>query len=365
LRRGLVVSPSLLPGLVLACLATVACGGSKPAARSAASARGGDDEGRPVASGSLSDSALEPAAQEALKAEDWPRAESTNRELARRQPRNPAGKRGLGLALIKQGKNDQAVEALQGSLEIADDAHTRLLLAEAFVGLGRAPSALPHVRKAVKMVPAEPAAWAQLADVLVKVDKPDGAADALLESRKPCPACAKDEVWGRAADAVAEALCAKAEKQLAANDAAGARKNAEAAAALRPDRAETHLVEAKLARAGGDKKGAIAAYRKALEGLSDANAEPGANARLELAGLLVADGDGAEAVKVAREAAAARGSDGRALDVLGRACDLTKDTDCARKTYDKLSKLSPGPTASKEAVEHARQRMKELKKKRR
>jgi tetratricopeptide (TPR) repeat protein len=199
----------------------------------------------------------------------------------------------------------------------------------------------------------------------VKVEKPDGAADALLESRKPCPACAKDEVWGRAADAVAEALCAKAEKQLAANDAAGARKNAEAAAALRPDRAETHLVEAKLARAGGDKKGAIAAYRKALEGLSDANAEPGANARLELAGLLVADGDGAEAVKVAREAAAARGSDGRALDVLGRACDLTKDTDCARKTYDKLSKLSPGPTASKEAVEHARQRMKELKKKRR
>ena len=41
---------------------------------------------------------------------------------------------------------------------------------------------------------------------------------------------------------------------------------------------------------------------------------------------------------------------------------MTKDTDCARKTYEKLSKLSPGSTASKEEIEHARQRMNELKK---
>ncbi|HEX2660436.1 MAG TPA: tetratricopeptide repeat protein [Polyangia bacterium] len=345
-----------------ALIGPAACGGSgTPAARSA----GSSDDARPVASASLGDSALGPAAEEALKAEDWPRAESTNRELARRQPRNPAGKRGLGLALMKQGKNDQAVEALQGSLEIADDAHTQLLLAEALVGVGRAPSALPHVRKAVKMVPAEPGAWAQLADVLVKVEKPDGAADALLESRKPCPACAKDEAWGRAADTVAEALCAKAEKQLASNDANGARKSVEAAAALRPERAETHLLEAKVANAGGDKKAAAVAYRKAVDGLSDASSDAGASARVELAALLVSDGDGASAAKLAREVVAVRGSDGRALDLLGRACDLTKDTDCSRKSYDKLAKLSPGTTAPKETIDHARQRLKELKKKKR
>jgi Flp pilus assembly protein TadD len=362
LRRSRIDLPASGLALSLACFAAVACGESeKPAPRSAGSARGGDDD-RPVASGSLSDSALVPAAQEALKAEDWPRAESASRELARRQPRNPAGKRGLGLALMKQGKNDQAVEALQGSLEIGDDAHTRLLLAETFVAMGRAPSALPHVRKAVKMAPAEPAAWAQLADVLVKVDKPDGAADALLESRQSCPACAKDDAWKLAADAVAEGLGAKVEKQLAADDVAGARKSVDVAAALRPESPETHLLEGKVARASGDKKAAMVAYRQAIEGLSDATSEPGASARLELAGLLVADGDGAEAVKLAREVVAVRSNDGHALDALGRACDVTKDTDCARKTYEKLSKLSPGSTASKEEIEHARQRMNELKK---
>jgi predicted Zn-dependent protease len=210
------------------------------------------------------------------------------------------------------------------------------------------------------MVPDEPAAWAQLAEVLVKVDKPDGAADVLLESRKPCAACAADEGWKRAAEATVEALCTKAEKQLA-SDAAGARKNVEAAIALQPDRPETHLVEGKVARAAGDKKAAATAYRKAIDGLPDARSEPGATARLELASLLISDGNGVEAVKVAREVVAARGSDALALDVLGRACDQTKDTACARKTYEKLSKLT---TAPKDASEHARQRLKELKGKR-
>ena len=349
-------------GLVVS--ATTACGGGKPPARTAASAQtsAGPDEAQPVSSASLSDSALEPAARDALKAEDWPRAEALNRELGRRQPRNPAGKRGLGLALMKQGKNDQAVEALQGSLEIADDAHTRLFLASAFAGLGSHPSALPHLRKAVKMVPAEPAAWAQLAEVLVKVDKPDGAAEVLLESRKPCSACAADDGWKRATEATVEALCTKAEKQLAANDAAGARKSVEAASSLQPERPETHVVEAKIARAGGDKKAAATAYRKAIEGLPDPRSEPGAAARLELAGLLTSDGNGEEAVKLAREVVASRGSDASAQDALGRACDLTKDKDCARKAYEKVSK---SPSAPKEALEHARQRLKELKGKRR
>jgi len=354
----------LLPPLFL--LALAGCGGEPPPApRTARAAHAPADEDNdgsaPASASSMSDSALEPAAKDALKSEDWPRAEGLYRELARRQPRNPAGKRGLGEALMKQEKFDKAAEALQGSLDIADDVRTRLDLAAAFGGLGRYPSALPHLRKAVKMAPDNPATWAALADALVKVEKPDGAADVLAESQGACKPCEKDDAWGHAADETAEALNARAEKQLAANDTAGAHKSGDAAAKLRPELPTTHLTQAKLARADGDKKVATAEFRKAVEGFSDAKSEPATSARLELAGLLLADGNGAEAAKLAREVVDARGDSPAALDTLGRACDATKDVACARDAYEKLTKLPPSAELSKETVDHARQRMKDLK----
>lgn len=345
-------------------LASVGCGGEgQPAPRTARAAHDGEEGGggSPASASSMGDSALEPAAKDALKSEDFPRAESLYREMSRRQPRNPAGKRGLGEALMKQGKNDKAVEALQGSLDIADDVRTRLDIAAAYGGLNRYPSALPHLRKAIKLAPDNAAAWAALADTLVKVEKPDSAADVLAESEGPCKSCQKDEAWGHAADETAEALDALAEKQLAANDTAGARKATDAAAKLRPDLPATHLAEAKVARAGGDSKLATAEYRKAVEGFSDAKSEPATTARLELAGLLLADGNGADAAKLAHEVVDARGDSPAALDTLGRACDATKDVECARGAYDKLTKLPPSADLSKETVDHARQRMKELK----
>jgi predicted Zn-dependent protease len=355
-------------GLAVGLAATFAAGcgeEEKPPARTASAMRGeGKSVERGASSSSLGDSALEPAAKEALQSEDWARAESLYAELARRQPRNPAGKRGLGIALMKQDKNEKAIEALQGSLEIADDVDTRLQLASAFGAMNRYPSALPHLRKAVKMAPTTPATWTQLADALIKVEKPDGAAEALVESKQACPKCADDEAWARAADEVAAALGAQAEKQLAANDTAGARKAADTAADLRPDAPGTHLIRARLAKAGGEGKAAEGEYRKAVGGLSDAKSDAGAGARLELAALLVSDGNGSEAAKLAGEVVDARGDDGRGLDTLGRACDLTKDTDCARKAYERLAQLSPGTDgATQEAIDHARSRMKLLKSK--
>jgi predicted Zn-dependent protease len=356
-------------------LQMTACGAEAPPprVRSALSARAADSPsgGRSAPSGntaSLGDSALEPAAMDASKSEDWPRAEALYRELARRQPRHAGAKHGLGVALLRQNKNDAAITALEASLQLSDDGHTRLDLAAAFAEVGRYPSALPHLRKAVELAPHEPAAWAGLVDALIKVEKPDAAADILRDSRAPCPACASNDGWNHAADEVAAALAAKAQKQIAEGNASGARKSAEGALAVRPDLPEAQLVLGKVARAEGNTKAAASAYRKAVERLPDAKAESGANARLELATLLIGGagdgsgaGDGKEAVKLAEQVVAARGDDGAALDTLGRACDATRDKTCARKAYAKLVKLRGGDGKSQGALEHARLRMKELK----
>src|SRR4051812_30816987 len=88
-------------------LAVGACGGQdEPPPKTAATAttaapahvRG---EAAPTGgtTASMGDSALAPAADDAAKSEDWPRAEALFRELSRRQPRNAGAKRGLGVAL--------------------------------------------------------------------------------------------------------------------------------------------------------------------------------------------------------------------------------------------------------------------------
>ena len=348
----------------------VACGGSTPPPRSGASAPRGHATLVGVTKSSLSDSALEPAAADAAKTEDWPRAEELYRELARRQPRNAGAKRGLGIALVRQGrdnpeKNAEAISAFEASLRIEEDARTRLELAGAFGALGRFPSALPHLRRAVELAPREPAAWTQLAQALLKVEKPDGASEALRASASACPPCASDDAWNRTNEDVARAFHAKAIKQLGSGDASGAQKSADLAVALRPNLPETQLVVGKVARAQGNTKAAATAYRKAIQGLPDAKADAGATARLELATLLLSNGDGAaEATKLAEDVLAARGDDATALDTLGRACDATRDTNCARNAYGKLVKLSAGGAPTKEALAHARVRVKELKSRR-
>ena len=214
------------------------------------------------------------------------------------------------------------------------------------------------------MTPRDPAAWTQLADVLLKVEKPEGAADTLRESANACKPCASDDGWNHVADDVARTFDAKSAKQLASGDAVGAQKSADVAAALRPNLPETHLALGKIARAQGNAQGATNEYRKAVERLPDAKAGAGATARLELATLLLSNGGGAEAVKLAEQVIAAHEDDPAALDTLGRACDATRDTDCARKAYGKLVKLPTGNEVSGQTLTHARLRVKELKSRR-
>jgi predicted Zn-dependent protease len=313
---------------------------------------------------SLGDSALGPAAIDAAKSEDWARAESLYRELGRRQPRNAGAKRGLGVALLHLQRPDDAVSALEDSVRLDDDARTRMDLAAALAALDRHASALPHLRKAVQLAPREPEGWTRLAAVLVKLEKPESAAEALRESTRACPDCRSDADWNGVTLDVARSFAAKAERQVASSDLSGARRSLDLATGLRPNSPETHLAMGKVARAEGDNKTAAVALRKAVEGLPDAKAESGASARLELATLLLSEGVGAESIRLVEEVIAARGDNVLALDTLGRACDATRDASCARKAYGRLVKM-PTASASKGALAHARLRMKELKSRRR
>jgi Flp pilus assembly protein TadD len=380
--------PGLITGSILALLlhqlSGCAADEPPPPVRSSAHARasGGAPRGAATAptpaGGStaatgLGDSALEPAARAAAEAEDWPRAEALYRELCRRQPRNAGAKHGLGLALLRQQKGDQAIGVLQESVRLSDDAGTRLDLAASFESVGRTPSAVPHLRKSVELAPRDPQTWAGLAEALVKVDKPESAAELLSESRKPCVRCPSDDKWNHATDEAARALAAKADRQVGAGDLAGARKAVDVALALRAELVEVQLALGKVARAEGNTQAATGALRKAVEQLPDAKAETGAGARLQLATLLLSGPggpspgpDGQEAVKLASQVVEVRADDGAALDTLGRACDATRNTECARKAYAKLAKLpAGGDHQSRGAQEHARQRMKELKRRRR
>jgi tetratricopeptide (TPR) repeat protein len=360
-RRAAPVA-ALLVAAVTAAIAAGACGGDKPPARTATAARAPVVRGEAAPTGttarSLGDSALAPAAEDALAAEDWKRAEDLFRELGRRQPDNARARQGLGAALLRQDRHQEAADALGESLRLKDQGKTRIDLARAYAGLGRYPSALPHLRKAVALAPREPAAWAMLAEVLLKVEKPDSAMESLRESQRACPACAKDEGWGRVADEVAREQARRASRLAGSGDQTGARKALDAATGLRPDLPEAHLAAARIERAKGDRKAAAGAYRKAIPGVE--GEEAGA-ARLELAALLLDSGEPAEAATVAEQAAEKTGNNPEALELWGRACDAAKDRDGARKAYERLVKADAHTPATKAAQDRARKRLKTLK----
>ena len=70
-----------------------------------------------------------------LEASDWTAAEAAARDLVALAPRDAAAWRGLGLALLRQDRNKEAVEALRTSLELEDDPNTRAMLAHLEKGL--------------------------------------------------------------------------------------------------------------------------------------------------------------------------------------------------------------------------------------
>ena len=70
-----------------------------------------------------------------LESSDWAGAEAAARDILAMAPRDASAWRGLGLALLRQDRNKEAVEALLLSLEVEDDPNTRAMLAHLEKGL--------------------------------------------------------------------------------------------------------------------------------------------------------------------------------------------------------------------------------------
>jgi tetratricopeptide (TPR) repeat protein len=64
-----------------------------------------------------------------LTTNDWPPAEEAGRALLALSPRDAEGARGLAYALVRQDRNREAIELLNGFLGTAEDAEARALLA--------------------------------------------------------------------------------------------------------------------------------------------------------------------------------------------------------------------------------------------
>ena len=54
--------------------------------------------------------------------EAWPEAEIATEELLRRTPGDAAAYHNLGVKLVRQGKQDEAIQAFQKSLQLRPDA---------------------------------------------------------------------------------------------------------------------------------------------------------------------------------------------------------------------------------------------------
>jgi Tfp pilus assembly protein PilF len=185
------------------------------------------------------------------------------------------------------------------------------------------------------------------------------AAVAIMDAREKCPACGEDEyllfIWktmvryhhGKAAEAMQEGqpkVCILREKVVLI---------------LNPSFADAHYNIALALVALGDAKTAEQEYRLALQTYSEKEAELAADAKNNLADLLVREKKSAkEATALVRQAIAVRGERASYLDTLARACDLAGDLGCAKDAFEKL--LAKGGDFPPGAAEHARKRLAEL-----
>jgi tetratricopeptide (TPR) repeat protein len=294
------------------------------------------------------------------EAERWTDAEACFRRIVAERPRDARAHLWLGLVLMAEERTDDAIASLRASLAIVDDALVRFNLALNLANRRDVPGALEQLGKAVALRPDYPKAWYVTVDLLARSELAEESVIAVEAARRFCPSCAGDEACRRQRGMLVLYHRERAHKELEAGALAEARRHAEWVLRLQPGFADAHYDLGLIARAAGDRVTAEAEYRAAIAAYPESQADDAADARNNLAFLLLAKpGAALEAVAAVRAAIAVRGERPAYLDTLARACDAVPDRACALAAYEKL--LAAGAEALPAEVRaHAGERAREL-----
>ena len=125
----------------------------------------------------------------AIREADWKGAEAAFREAVRRTPKAAKPHRGLGIALLNQGKVDEGLATLQRSVAIEDSTSARYNIGFAYGKKGDYAKAAESFRLAVTLTPDYPLGRTYLVDALARSDRHDEALDTVKEARAKCAKC--------------------------------------------------------------------------------------------------------------------------------------------------------------------------------
>jgi tetratricopeptide (TPR) repeat protein len=306
-------------------------------------------------------------ADQARQRQDWPATAALYRELTTQNANDAEAWLWLALACMKLDRFDEAGPALERSIALKDSPQARYNLGLLRAMRGRTDQALPHFQRSVELDPNYGFGWYGLARAQAELGNLQAAAAAVLNAKRLRPDDPEvDQVAIEIAQNLSVTALPRAALILHARGGtlvqAGKHQEAEEAyrEALRiaPTFADCHYNLGSLARRRGDLDAAEHEYRTAIAGYSQGDIRLLADARNNLADLLVARNKNIpEAVTLARQAIETRGARASYIDTLARACDANKDAECATSTFRKLLTFTELPA---EVRAHAVERLKVL-----
>jgi tetratricopeptide (TPR) repeat protein len=306
-------------------------------------------------------------ADQARHRQDWPATASLYRQLTAEHPDDAEAWLWLGLASMKLNRLDDALPALERTVALKDSPQARYNLGLLHAMRGRTDLALPHFQRSVDLDANYGFGWYGLAKAQAELGNLQGAAAAVLNAKRLRP---DDPEVDQVAIEIAQNLSATSLPRAAlilharGGTLIQAGKHDEAEQAYRealriaPTFADCHYNLGSLARRRGDLETAEREYRTAIAGYTPGEVRLLADARNNLADLLVArQKNYPEAVTLVRQAIEVRGARASYIDTLARACDANNDVACATDSFKKLLTFTEIPP---EVRAHAAQRLKVL-----
>jgi Tfp pilus assembly protein PilF len=272
------------------------------------------------------------------------------------------------MASIQLGQRHEGMEEMERGLALTEHGPGRLILGMMYLGEQSPERALPHLERAVQRMPDVARAWDALAQAQVGLGRMDEAFASAERVQALAPDAPQTDVLLMALASMDGVLRVPPEaarhftegsRHASEGRLDEARASFEAALRVAPDFADGHYNLGVVVSQQGDKARAEREFRAAIPGFHPRQAVLQADARNNLAFLLVSRGiKGPEPVALVRAAIATRGERPSYLDTLARACDANGDTACAVESFRKL--LAAKDSLPTEVRVHAEARLEAL-----